>query len=354
MTLISARSTDEPLNHELLENNNTTKIQEQLNFEDTGTDLKYAQREQLSLEDFPSLTGSSTKTHRKYPNHDGPVPRTSRQNDVDFLKQDVVFFSCDKKCRTPTRGSLNSDHVKEGDKKPRPELRNNSLPSVQTQEERMHERSKKDRERSLRTRRRNTARLKLLEENCVHLSRENNILRDLARSLAGQDDEMTAKLLSEYRLAKSEKPEQHKLMHPESYYMNLLLPLSITASANGEDTHLNTQNKLEAVLTPEYSVTPQASKNADIILNGKNGIVQQEVARGASKASLQVNFDGSKSAETGDVCAIDDSVFADPGYGDGKQLGFSLEEVCSEPLLSAEEIVELVEQGARAVELPLL
>lgn len=54
----------------------------------------------------------------------------------------------------------------------------------QTQEERIIERNRKGRERSLRTRRRNAFRLQTLERNVVYLTTENNLLKDLVSTLS--------------------------------------------------------------------------------------------------------------------------------------------------------------------------
>lgn len=52
-----------------------------------------------------------------------------------------------------------------------------------TEQERINERNRKGRERSLRTRRRNAIRLQVLEQNIVYLTTENNLLRDIASML---------------------------------------------------------------------------------------------------------------------------------------------------------------------------
>lgn len=54
----------------------------------------------------------------------------------------------------------------------------------QTQEERIIERNRKGRERSLRTRRRNAFRLQTLERNVVYLTTENNLLKDVVSTLS--------------------------------------------------------------------------------------------------------------------------------------------------------------------------
>lgn len=54
-------------------------------------------------------------------------------------------------------------------------------PTSPTRLKRAEERNRKGRERSLRTRRRNAARLRTLEEECSQLEKENELLRELLR-----------------------------------------------------------------------------------------------------------------------------------------------------------------------------
>lgn len=67
--------------------------------------------------------------------------------------------------------------------------------AAKTEEERVQERNKKGRERSLRTRRRNAARLKSLQDGCAFLDRENGVLRALVACLRAGDAALVGALL---------------------------------------------------------------------------------------------------------------------------------------------------------------
>lgn len=80
----------------------------------------------------------------------------------------------------------------------------------QTQEERINERNRKGRERSLRTRRRNAFRLQMLERNVVYLTTENNLLKDLASALAS----LTKNQLTYTSHSCSTSPYPHPIVIP--------------------------------------------------------------------------------------------------------------------------------------------
>lgn len=64
-----------------------------------------------------------------------------------------------------------------------------------SEEQRIQERNRKGRERSLRTRRRNSLRLKILEQNVVYLTTENTLLKDFAQRLSVMPNSTTASSL---------------------------------------------------------------------------------------------------------------------------------------------------------------
>lgn len=78
-----------------------------------------------------------------------------------------------------------------------------------TDMQRAAERNRKGRERSLRTRRRNAARLRILEQNCSYLQRENDLLKHLCHMLHLGNMDIVAALVAVLVTSHKSKPESY-------------------------------------------------------------------------------------------------------------------------------------------------
>lgn len=79
-----------------------------------------------------------------------------------------------------------------------------------TERQKTEEKNRKGRERSLRTRKRNMARLRTLEDNCTHLEKENNVMRDmLAGIVSGMTLDTAQSLTAAYAELCRTRPEPH-------------------------------------------------------------------------------------------------------------------------------------------------
>lgn len=112
--------------------------------------------------------------HLRSLSHTLPPSLTLQQANPAFGTNSTVTTSS---FRTDSSNPIMSKNQTQPDAKP-------STTVPQTQEERINERNRKGRERSLRTRRRNAFRLQTLERNVVYLITENNLLKDLVTTLS--------------------------------------------------------------------------------------------------------------------------------------------------------------------------